>query len=79
MTVYDNDNDAERSELYKLFAALFMEEPTAELIRQVIDIFQLDAGDTAEEISFDYTHIFLGPGKHLPPYESVYNYPAGET
>ncbi|MFA5352868.1 MAG: molecular chaperone TorD family protein [Thermodesulfovibrionales bacterium] len=68
----------ERSNLYKLFAALFADEPSGELIDQVREIFHLQTQDTAEEIVFDFTALFLGPGKHLPPYESVYNYPIGE-
>jgi TorA maturation chaperone TorD len=75
---FNNDYDIERAELYRLFANLFMIEPSADMIAQMKDIFQMESEDSLQDISADFAHIFLGPDKHLPPYESLYNYPLGE-
>lgn len=32
-----------------------------------------------EELAVEYTHLFLGPKNHIPPFESLYNYKEGEA
>lgn len=60
----NNDYDMERSEIYRLFANLFMTDPSDEIITQMKDIFQMDFNDSMSDIIIDFTNIFLGPGKH---------------
>lgn len=78
MTPYDNVENIERAELYRLFSGLFMEEPTDEMLIQLKEMFQMKFNETSHEIKMDFARIFLGPGKHFPPYESLYNYPMGD-
>ncbi len=79
MTIYEDEENRERAEMYKLFAALFIDEPPEELIEQVREMFQLSFNETGQDIALDFANTFFGPGEHLPPYESVYNYSVGET
>lgn len=73
-----SEEDIERSELYRLFANLFMEQPSNEMVAHVRDMFQLEFDETLEEIRRDFNNIF-GVGKKLPPFESLYNYPLGDS
>lgn len=68
-----NENDRERAELYRLFAVLFMTLPTDEVLVQFREMFRVRFSETPTEIGRDFAHIFMGPWKHLPPYESVYS------
>ncbi|MBI5213289.1 MAG: molecular chaperone TorD family protein [Nitrospirae bacterium] len=78
MAFYDNEEDIERAELYRLLAAIFMREPSGELIIQLKEIFQMKFDDSHEEIRVDFVNIFLRPDGHLLPCESLYNYPLGD-
>ncbi|MDI6727909.1 MAG: molecular chaperone TorD family protein [Thermodesulfovibrionales bacterium] len=78
MALYDNVEDIERAELYRLFAGLFIHEPTDEIIIQLKDMFQMKFADSPQEIRIDFASIFLGPDGRLMPYESFYNYPLGD-
>lgn len=73
-----DEDDMERTELYRLFAGLFLKEPADEALVQFKDIFQMEFNETSFEIGMDFVHLFSGAAKHLPPYESFYNYPFGE-
>lgn len=75
MAFYDNVEDTERAELYRLFAGLFINEPPDETVMQLKDIFKMKFADSAQEIRMDFARIFLGPDRRLMPYESLYNYP----
>ncbi len=78
MPFYYNVEDIERAELYRLFAGLFIDEPSDEMLMQLKEVFQMKFADSPQEIRIDFAHIFLSPGGHLLPYESFYNYPLGE-
>jgi TorA maturation chaperone TorD len=78
VALYDNVEDIERAELYRLFAGLFIHEPTDEIIIQLKDMFQMKFADSPQEIRIDFASIFLGPDGRLMPYESFYNYPLGD-
>lgn len=70
--------DIERAELYRLFAGLFMKEPTEEMLLHIKDMFQMEFNDSLQGVRADFTHIFSGTGRHPAPYESLYNYPIGD-
>lgn len=70
-----NEEELERARLYKLFSSIFMKEPPDEILIQIKDIFGIKINDTPYGIRLDFTHLFSEPAGHLPPYESLYNYP----
>ncbi len=35
------------------------------------DVLDLATGDLADSLAVEYTRLFLGPGKHIPPYEAA--------
>jgi TorA maturation chaperone TorD len=72
------EEEKERSELYRLFSSLFMEEPESGVILQIREMFQMKFEDSIEEIKRDFIRLFLGPDLHLSPHESLHNYPLGE-
>ncbi len=74
MTFYD-DEDTERANLYRLFSGLFLSEPTADFLIQFRDIFGITINNTIDEITIDFMQLFSDAAGHLPPYESLYNYP----
>ncbi len=78
MPFYDDEESIERVELYKLFASVFIGQPSDELIFQLKDMFQMKFADSPHEIRMDFARIFLGPNGRLMPYESLYNYPLGD-
>lgn len=78
MAFYDNEEDIERAELYRLFASLFMNEPSDEMIIQVKEMFQMKSSESPPQIRMDFANIFLRPDLHMAPYESLYNYPLGD-
>lgn len=74
-----HDEGIERAELYKLFSALFMEEPEDRVILRIREMFRMKFDDTFQEIRTDFIGLFLRPDRHLSPHESLHNYPLGET
>ncbi len=79
----------QRSGLYRLLAAVFREELTAESLHGMlqpeflhslaqvgVDIEGLSSLSADEallsELSLEFTRLFLGPGPHVSPYESVH-------
>jgi TorA maturation chaperone TorD len=70
-----SEDDLERSGLYNLFSLLFMQEPSAEILMHVREMFGLDFDETMYEIRTDFNFLFSEPEGHLLPYESLYNYP----
>lgn len=77
MAVYDNFEDEERAELYKLFAGLFMKEPEDETLVRFKDMFRMEFNETPQEIRMDFAGLFSGNGSSVRPYESIYNYAFG--
>lgn len=76
----DNDEGFERTVLYRLFANLFMNKPTHEVLVLVKDMFRIKSDETPDLIEIDFAHIFPGPLNRLPPYESLYEkYIPGES
>ncbi len=73
------DEEIDRAELYKLFSALFMEEPREEVILRIKEIFRMKFNDTLHDIKTDFVGLFMRPDFHLSPHESLHNYPLGET
>lgn len=78
MAFYGNLEDIERAELYRLFAGLFINDPTNEIVVQLKDMFQMKFTDSPQEIRMDFARIFLELDGRLMPYESLYNYPLGD-
>ncbi len=76
--VFNNNDDIERAELYRLFATLFIHEPSDEIIMQAKEMFQMKSAESPQQIRMDFVNTFLGPGLHMAPYESLYNYPLGD-
>jgi len=71
-----------RSALYGFLALAYRTEPTADTLRHIkaTDLgealaLKVDAGGEealAEELAVEYTALFLGPGGHVSPHESVH-------
>lgn len=78
MTFYDDAEDIERAELYKLFAGLFMSAPSDELVIHAKEVLQLKSDESPQQIRMDFENIFLRHDLHIAPYESLYNYPLGD-
>ena len=78
MTFYDGEEDIERAEIYRLFAGIFMKEPSEELMLQLKEMFLMKFEDSPEEIRMDFVNIFLSPDNRLIPCESLYNYSLGD-
>ncbi len=79
MAIYDNIEDIERAELYRLFGFLFFNEPSTEIIMQLQEMFQMEFTDSIQEIRDDFKDLFLYPNGKLMPYESLYVYPLNES
>ena len=77
----------ERSGLYGLLASVYRAKPSAEILRRLgepamreglaaagvsTDIFTAPEPQLLKELAEEYTRLFVGPGKHLPPYQSVH-------
>ena len=79
-----------RSDIYRLLARVYREEPDLKLVSEAkSQSFQdalkemnigfendfLKASDLAlvESLAVEFTRLFVGPGKHIPPYESVHH------
>lgn len=77
----------QRSNVYALLSAIYIKEPTPELIAKlrtpelsstleqlgvVFDpMFDENAPEeVCEELVLEYTRLYLGPGRHIPPYEA---------
>ncbi len=73
------DEEMGRAELYKLFSALFMEEPEEGVILRIREMFRMKFDDSLQEIRTDFIRLFLGSDLHLSPHESLHNFPLGET
>ncbi len=73
-----DDDDLERVNFYRLFSSLFLQEPGEKTLIEIEDVFGFKFHDTANEIRTDFTYLFSKPAGHLPPYESLYNYPIWE-
>ncbi|HEX8947398.1 MAG TPA: molecular chaperone TorD family protein [Dissulfurispiraceae bacterium] len=67
-----DEDGIERATLYKLFAGLFISNPTDETVMLVKNMFQIASFETIDKITGDFSRIFLGPREYLPPYESFY-------
>ena len=70
--ILDDHEEIERTVLYRLFAHLFMSRPTREILSLAREMLQMQSDETVELVEMDFAHIFMGPWKHLPPYESLY-------
>lgn len=79
-----------RSDIYRLLARVYREEPDLDLIRwakdqsfrEILDEMEirfeddfLDVPDEAliEILGLEFTRLFIGPGKHISPHESVHH------
>jgi anaerobic sulfite reductase subunit A len=74
----NEDEDAERAELYRLFSDLFMREPTEETLLRAKELFQMKLAASPDELQRDFARIFLSQDLHPSPYESLYNFSVGE-
>ena len=79
-----------RSNIYGLLAAIYRQEMTPNLLRQIKDpqfmgvlsnlgielndgFFQKPGDDLLKDLAVEYARLFLGPGKHISPHESVHH------
>lgn len=76
-----------RAGFYRLFSRLFRSEIDEALLeqlqhpalRETLEYLGLqlppasDRHELLQSLAEEYTRLFIGPGKHLPPYASVYN------
>ena len=73
-----------RGSLYSLLSEVYLHEPTRDFLDGLkkepmlsalkdlkVDLAQDSKSDEVETLGFEYAHLFLGPGPHLPPFESV--------
>ncbi len=94
MTNSQNENIKElagfRSNIYGFLAAVYRQELTSELLRQMKDhrfqeilstlgielsngFFKKSEKELLENLAVEYAYLFLGPGKHISPHESVHH------
>ncbi|MEE8577873.1 MAG: molecular chaperone TorD family protein [candidate division Zixibacteria bacterium] len=77
--------DSRRASIYRTLSLLFDKPPDQSLLHELISsgFFDLVSDDDdspvcplhnldLEDISCEYTRLFLGPGKHVPPFASVH-------
>lgn len=79
-----------RSTIYGFLAAIYRQEVSPDLLRQIKDpcflgvfnnlgvnlnngFFKKPEKELLEDLALDYTRLFLGPGKHISPHESVHH------
>jgi TorA maturation chaperone TorD len=79
-----------RSSIYGFLAAVYRQELTSELLKQVKTrrfqevlshlgvklnngFFQNSEQELLEDLAIEYTRLFVGPGKHISPHESVHH------
>lgn len=74
MNYSGQDDKFQRRALYKVFASLFLEEPSDEAIEGINELFGSELSDAPFEIREDYNKIFLSPGTKLSPYQSVHDF-----
>lgn len=73
-----------RAALYALLSEVFLHEPSRDFLDSLkeepilsalndlgVDLEKDQRSDEVETLGFEYAHLFLGPGPHLPPFESV--------
>lgn len=83
-TLNSSEDIEARAGLYEMLSHVFMKEPSPEFLEFIsgtevapvlrelgIDVVFDDVDTAAEELAREYAYLFLGPGKHLPPFESV--------
>lgn len=79
MDFYDDYEDIERAEIYRLFASIFMYAPDEEAANKLREMFNMAFTDSLIEIAMDFANMFSSRDRHLMPYESLHNYPLGDT
>ncbi|OGH61640.1 MAG: hypothetical protein A3G34_15865 [Candidatus Lindowbacteria bacterium RIFCSPLOWO2_12_FULL_62_27] len=71
-----------RAALYGLFSRLYREAPTAEILDALkaadMELDIPSGGQGMEELAVEFTRLFLGPGPHISPYESVHAAATGQ-
>ena len=80
-----SDDKLGRSGLYRLLARLWLREVDTPLLERLSDGLLGEAfvaaggvlpeavtGETVEGLAVDYCQLFLGPSRHCPPYQSVW-------
>jgi TorA maturation chaperone TorD len=77
LDLYDNQ-EAERAEIYRLFSALFLKEPSPATIEEFREMFRIKSNESPEEIQRDFADVFLRTDLHPSPYESLYNFSPGD-
>ena len=77
MPTFQNDNEIERADLYKLVATLFLQAPTDDVLVELGGIGGIKIEESAHVIGHDFHDLFVH--NTVPFYESFYNYPLGEA
>jgi TorA maturation chaperone TorD len=75
---FQNDNEIERADLYKLVATLFLQAPTNDVIVELGGIIGgIKIEESAHVIGHDFHDLFVH--NTVPLYDLFYNYPLGEA
>ncbi len=77
MPTFQNDNEIERADLYKLVATLFLQAPTDDALVELSGIGGIKVEESAHVIGHDFHDLFVH--NTVPFYESFYNYPLSEA
>ena len=70
MALLEEDN--ERAGFYRILADIFSAAPKQDKLHSILEDFELESKDTAEEVLGDFNSLFLYPEGKLPPLESLY-------
>ncbi len=59
--------------LQQIKSPQFMEAFSVLEVKGIDDLMQKPEAELIEDLAVEYTHLFLGPGKHISPHESVHH------
>ncbi|MHA1544271.1 MAG: TorD/DmsD family molecular chaperone [Alphaproteobacteria bacterium] len=78
----------QRSQAYGFFASIFGEEPTKAVLNELNqpplskilsnagagyeNLLDQDENEIIEALAIEFSRLFIGPGKHIPPYSSAH-------
>ncbi len=65
--------DSDRAEAYKVLADIFLEPPAGETLTAMKEDFELESGESEEEIRGDFFRLLSGSSGAMPPLESLYS------
>lgn len=75
----DSYSDTEqRSEAYRIMADFFISPPDPDMLDPIRDDFQLESGETADEIAAEFSELLAFPQGRLQPIATLFLGPAAE-